>query len=335
MATTQATTRSNTHDPRATTFLDPQETTADVTTDPYRPDPTHQNPTLTQTFRHSHWQHRRTAILHALQRNQVSPKRLERFAECGSLAWVQRSIENPDRHRITTNKCRDRWCEACQTEHRRTIAANLAGRLPHAPLRFITLTLRQDNKPLRERLTRLHQSFRRLRQSRCWRKHVTGGIAFLEIKLAIDNEHWHPHLHIIAAGDFMPQKVLSEAWKEATGDSHVVDIRFIRDPKTAASYVLKYAAKQLPTGIVYQRDRFDEAIAALSSTRKFNTFGDWTKLRLSKLPPDTDNWETLDSLAHMIERAKLGDVAAREILSLLRFTTDATCSDPPDNALPP
>lgn len=51
-----------------------------------------------------------------------------------------------------------------------------------------------------------------------------------------------PHIHAIVYSPYVPQEVLSCAWRALT-DSYVVDIRQIRSVSDALEYVFKYISK--------------------------------------------------------------------------------------------
>ncbi len=51
------------------------------------------------------------------------------------------------------------------------------------------------------------------------------------------------HVHAIVYGHFVPQDQISRLWHELTGDSHVVWINQIRNPRQAVNYLLKYITK--------------------------------------------------------------------------------------------
>ena len=115
---------------------------------------------------------------------------------------------------------------------------------------LVTLTVK-DGPDLRERFKHLHDSQREL-----WkRKHrgrgsvldgVEGAVWSYEIKRGQGSGLWHPHLHMIALAEVMPDaERLSREWHEITGDSFIVDVRPIsqEDPASGFVEVFKYAVK--------------------------------------------------------------------------------------------
>jgi hypothetical protein len=134
-----------------------------------------------------------------------------------------------------------------------------------------------------------------------------GGAAFLEVKIAKDGRTWHPHIHIIAEGGFLNQSRLSDKWKEITGDSWIVDVRYVRDRGEVIRYVAKYASKPLDATLFRSKEHLKEAMVALKGRRLCLTFGNWRGLELEKRPEDDGNWKkvcTLDNLRRAVDRGE-------------------------------
>lgn len=115
---------------------------------------------------------------------------------------------------------------------------------------LVTLTVK-DGPDLRERFKHLHDSQREL-----WKRKqrgrgsvldgVEGAVWSYEIKRGQGSGLWHPHLHMIALAEVMPDaERLSREWREITGDSFIVDVRSIsqEDPASGFVEVFKYAVK--------------------------------------------------------------------------------------------
>ena len=115
---------------------------------------------------------------------------------------------------------------------------------------LITLTVK-DGPELDERFNHLHKAQREL-----WKRKqrgrgsaldgVEGAVWSYEVKRGDGSGLWHPHLHMIALAENMPdQAVLAAEWKNITGDSHIVDVRPIsqEDPASGFIEVFKYAVK--------------------------------------------------------------------------------------------
>ncbi len=284
-------------------------------------------PNAAQHFRHSGWSITRNRIYRSLIRTDRSLGRRDSFADCGSHAYVMRSITNPTDYRIAGSTCQDRFCTPCATTRSRTISSNVVEFLKGKRARFLTLTTVQGSDGLKPALDSLYKSFATLRKTAFWMKHVTGGVAFLEIKYIASSHRWHPHLHCIIEGKYIPQKVLSSLWFKVTRDSRIVDIRQIKDTRLVARYVTKYASKPLNASYIESDDLLDEAIITLAGRRLATTFGTWRSVLLSDSVSD-DGWEQIASLDDLLYRAALGDTEALYIANRLdAAATSRTLSD--------
>jgi Replication protein len=126
---------------------------------------------------------------------------------------------------------------------------------------LVTLTVK-DGDDLAERFEHLHRSQREL-----WKRKqrgrgsvldgVVGAVWSYEIKRGSGSGLWHPHLHMIALSESIPDAgQLAAEWKNITLDSHVVDVRPIdqEDPVSGFIEVFKYAVKfsdQTPADTVH------------------------------------------------------------------------------------
>lgn len=268
-------------------------------------------------FRHSSWKRARVHTYAALHRRGPDSAATRRFAECGLSAFVQRSLDDPTRYRITTNRCRSRYCRPCQAEKARLVAANLRAQIPTPNLRLLTLTLRSTDRSLGSEITRLYASFSKLRRTKLWRRHVIGGLAVLETTLHDRTLRWHPHLHVLFEGHYLPHVDVRLAWHKITADSFVIDLRRIRGEQQIARYLAKYLTKTVEPNVWRSPDKLDEWIHATAGTKTILTFGTWRKLKLTAGPTSETDWETLFSASDLIERAKAGDPDAVSVALLL------------------
>ncbi len=303
-------------------FLDAPETDLQRAVDRAGAD-LEREPNLSTTFRHSGWRRERRLVAASLVRTNQPTCRREAFRWCGSDAYVLQSLTDPGVYRIAGSSCHDRFCLPCARERSNAIALNVLERVKGKSLRFLTLTVKSTDETLKDRLDHLYSSFQTLRRRAFWTSRVTGGVAFLELKWNSESCSWHPHFHIVIEGRYMAQQKLKSIWWAITGDSHIVDIRLVRDVETAARYVTKYASKPFNNSFVNRPIRLDEAVLALKGRKLLTTFGDWRGITLQR-PPDPTAWvnigpledflkfrapdvgragQTADSLANCVRRA--------------------------------
>jgi hypothetical protein len=273
-------------------------------------------------FRHSGTFSRRQATRDVLLERDTPQSVMDRWDACGAAAWVLRSPTDPPTYAVATNRCRHRWCPACQADRRRALVRRLRDTLPRKPLRFVTLTMASMACPLADQLNRLTHCFRKLRQAPCWKRSVTGGIFFVEITRNLDTGLWHPHLHTLVSGTYLPQQQLKSAWLKITGDSYIVDVRFVANPNAAASYVAKYASKSCNASVWAEPAALSEAMDALANRRTFQTFGSWRDLDLSRPPEPLEGWEAIAPLWKILEEARRGVPSALHILNHIGGSED-------------
>lgn len=298
------------------TSLDPNETKSH-TADDANEDIHDALQTSDIAFRHSGWARLRHRVFDALCRVSISLGRLERFANCGSGAWVYRAIEDHDRYSVRSATCRDRWCQPCAQHRGLILAANLAAHCDRRSIRFVTLTLKHSPDPLRDQLDRLYRCFARLRRNECWASRVSGGAAVLEVTYNARAGTWHPHLHCLVEGAYIPHAELRSAWLRITCDSFVVDIRNCPDSAHAARYVAKYVAKPWAHSWINRPQQLDEAVLALHGRRACLTFGSWRGVLLTQ----TDTvytWEPIAPLQKLLFLAATGEPHAVAILANLK-----------------
>ena len=267
---------------------------------------------INQAFRHSGWKKQRATVFSALLLANSSGSRVVRFCGCGRDCVVLRSKDQPQEYRIAARCCKDRFCLPCGQDRSRVVTANVLDFVKRRTVRFVTLTLRSADASLASQVDRIFKAFKRLRKHPVWSKSQDGGIAFLEITINEKTHQWHPHLHILADGRFILQAALSKAWKQITGDSHIVDVRLVRDPTQVGQYVSKYASKPFHHSLFLRIDKLTEAVEALQGRRMILTFGSLKGVRLSS-KPDNDAWERVDTLFNILVLAAGGDTAAHTI----------------------
>lgn len=271
---------------------------------------------LSTTFRHSGWVRERLLIYQSLHRTEQKSNRIREFEECGSHAYVLKSVTEPDSYRLAGSACHDRFCLPCATERSQTIAMNVMEAMGDRECRFLTLTIRSTDESLASLLDKLYNSFTSLRRSRLWKRSVTGGVAFVEINYRPGTDRWHPHFHVLIEGKFIRKDELKRVWHAITGDSFIIDIRMVKNTTHAARYVTKYASKPFNNTYVNRPDRLDEAVLALKGRKLALTFGSWRGVTLARTISD-GAWEHYASLDEVIHDAAHGDTAALRILEKL------------------
>ena len=216
--------------------------------------------------------------------------------------------------KVMASACRDRWCPMCAgqkasfaKEQTEVYTKSLT-----AP-RFLTLTLRNNGSDLKTQIEFLQDCFRKLRYRAYWKKNVTGGIWFLQVKRGRDSGCWHPHFHILLDGNYMEQEKLSDLWKLVSFGSPVIDIRRVHNVESAAKYVARYTARPAALADMPMEDRI-EVITALQGKRLCGTFGNAKTVTLT--PPkikDSAEWQLI-GFYDVVVNAAAKSPAARAVL---------------------
>lgn len=142
--------------------------------------------------------------------------------------------------------CSSKSCGVCTGIRRWRIRERIQYALQGLPVnstmkwRHIVLTVR-NSPDLHDRLDHLVQSFRNLRHRKLWKSSQIGGFYVIEIKEGVSG--WHPHLHIVSYGYFLPWQKLVGAWSNITKDSSHAVIVSIRDGSDIGYYISKYITK--------------------------------------------------------------------------------------------
>ncbi len=289
---------------------------------------------LAETFRHSGWRSQRHRIYDAFFRTRQSPSRIEAFRACGSNAHVYESDTELGVYRIGGSACHDRFCLPCTRQRAQIIAANITERLAGQRARFITLTIATEGLSLDDAIGKLHHAFTRLLRTTLWRDTVTAGVAFIELKYDHNANRWHPHLHAITQGRFIPHASLKALWRKITGDSYIVHIRLVRSNDDVVRYVTTYCSKTMRSTDFPTSESLDQAIIALRGKRLCRTFGIWRGAPLTVVQPD-GTWTSVGSLDALLRRSLDGDADALRIISAvvsverLRQLADANPRPPP------
>jgi len=261
---------------------------------------------LGQTFRHSGWRRDRQQRFEAMKRVGLPAYRRQAFAECGEHVRLYESSDTPGTFKLAGSYCHDRLCTPCATSRAFVIRTNLCDHVRNKSVRFLTLTIAANASGLGERTDHIVRSFAQLRTGDAWKRHVVGGAYFIEFKYSWDHKSWHVHIHALIEGRYFPHALLKQAWKQASGDSEIVDIRPAGSNDSIAKYVTKYVTKPIDHEVVHDDSLLDEAIVALKGRRLCTTIGSWRGTALTK-PPATGNWTDAGRLEDFLDRVLDGD----------------------------
>jgi len=243
-----------------------------------------------------------------------------RFLQCHDRANFARN-KNTGLVKVLAESCHLRFCPICNRTRERLIQRNVTDwlKIQRYP-KFLTLTLKHSSESLQEQINRLYKSFQVLRRRGLLKKKVASGIWFFQITKNPQTKQWHPHLHCLLTGSYIPIRELSRQWLAITTDSHCVDIRLIKGVEEAACEVARYASCSCNIK-KFDNWELDEIDKALHHRR---LCGCWGKCRAKKmLSPqkyEAAEWQKLGSWVTVFSNIKTLP-AAQKIFEAWRDAT--------------
>lgn len=138
--------------------------------------------------------------------------------------------------RLIPLRCKRWTCDFCRC---RNVYALQKKAVSGSPSKLLTLTTRpRHNETAKECHDRCRPAITRLIAKIRQQFGPCEAAVFLE-----RTKKGMPHWHCLLRTGYIPQKWISQTWMTLTG-AYIVDVREIKDPKTAASYVVKYVLKE-------------------------------------------------------------------------------------------
>lgn len=241
--------------------------------------------------------------------------RSDKLTKCCTNAWFVRH-EETGHVRVVSHHCKQRWCPICAKSRSNFIRHEVSAWLKKSDSpKFVTFTVKHTVSSLSEQVIRLYDSFRRLRKTGFFNELATGGIWFFQVCRNTQKQEWHPHLHCIIEGKYIPYKKLRAAWLKITGDSNVVDIRTVKNPKTAADYIARYSARPCKLSGL----RFELGIELITTFHGKRLSGTWGTGSIISLRPrpitDFGTWRRLGSWTVIIGTSRFSQVAKQILKS--------------------
>jgi hypothetical protein len=234
------------------------------------------------------------------------------FLQCKTNVFFARQ-KSSGRISLVANSCHQRWCPWCSRSKTNTIRRNVREWLKDKKFpKFLTFTLQHTPTRLDEQIDILYESFKQLRRLKMFKKATSSGVWFFQIVKSKTDGNWHPHLHVITYGNYIPHRELSREWQRITGHSFVVDIRAIKDADKASDYVARYASKTCNI-LKFSDDELNEIHDAISKHRVCGSWGTAKKAKLT-LPPkmNRNDWQILGRFSTIIGLYKI-DARAKRI----------------------
>lgn len=238
---------------------------------------------------------------------------------CRTQAWFSRNRET-GQVRVMSQACHLRWCFLCSQARRTYISHAVAAWIKAGQYRkFLTLTLKHSDDDLGSQIDRIYSCFQKLKKSKLFRTKVTAGVWFFQVKRSKTSQEWHPHIHCIISGKWLPKGQLSKTWLKITKDSKVADLRMVRDPDKAANEVARYATAPANLETTHAVD-YVTIYDALSKRRIAGTWGLKGKVSLTQpAADDRGEWDRVGSWG--LVKSQQGDDGAADAI-IKAWSTD-------------
>ena len=274
---------------------------------------------LQECLHEKHWHTRYVTIMALEESYHQSHKSLAyRLATCanGARIYVAPTL---GRVRPWISRCGSRLCPFCARRRSQQTATRIyTATLRMKEPRTGVLTVKSTDGPLARQLAALRNAFAKLRKAALWKKAVTSGIYTIETTRNPQSGQWHPHIHFIFDGRYIPQKALRIAWRRATGTAEIVWIAQVRDRQTAAAELAKYVGK--PQQITeWPNEAIREYATAAHRQRMIHTFG---KLHGQPIT-DQDHRDVIDAeeyavpISRILKLATLGVETPGRLIRLI------------------
>ncbi len=165
------------------------------------------------------------------------PELADRIKDCGRTARKMR-CRSCGAEWIAPDRCHLRLCPDCgQIRALRLYNAHkcLAGQ-PN--LKHLVLTFKNTPTLAWAMIPWMRGCFTRLRNRKLFARSWLGGVYSMEFTYT-KAAGFHPHIHALIEGKFVPQAEIAKAWKEITGSAEVVWIARAKRSRQVLKYILK------------------------------------------------------------------------------------------------
>lgn len=226
-----------------------------------------------------------------------------RMATCADSVHLYVDSETLTVHEYL-HRCNNRLCPLCARSRAIHVGAQVEDlvRAMKVP-RHLVLTVKSGDRPLIEQLHNLRSWFAKFRRTSFWKKNVYTGVYTIECTINERTGLWHPHIHCVFDGYYLPYKVVQHHWHEITGGSEIIWLEAVDNIQGMARELCKYIGK--PQDAAHWTDMQLRAYAeAIHGQRLMQTFG--------KSQPKSIE----DKLEPQLPRAPLWSISLSRILWL-------------------
>lgn len=279
-----------------------------------------QNQTELQDAIHEPHQKQRDRLIDALAEATVEDlkRQARRMAGCAASVHLYIDDDAEQVHEYV-HRCKSRLCPFCARARSAHVADQMQAIVDRMQTpKTLVLTVKSTNTPLVEQLANLRNWFTKFRRTPFWSQNVASGVYTVEVTINEKTGLWHPHLHIIFDGPYMPWKVIQRLWHEITDGSEIVHITQVYNRQGAVNELTKYIGKPQDAD-TWTDAQLREYAAATKGARMIQTFGRRKPAPIIDTTPDDapapKTWSV--SVTRLVWMFGQGDLTAAAILPLV------------------
>jgi hypothetical protein len=223
---------------------------------------------------HAPHQKARDRTMEALYNSEISDlqRQAVKMSDCAASVHL---FFDPARGTVRefTHTCKARLCPYCGRRRSAHVAAQMMPLISAMKrARHLVLTVKSKPGDLRNQVRDLVGWFAKLRRTPFWKQNVYQGVYTIEITVNERTGLWHPHVHIIFDGQYMPQAKLRYLWHNITNGSEIVWIEEAYSTAGLVQELCKYIGK--PQKSEHWTDaQLVEYAQAVRGMRMVQTFG--------------------------------------------------------------
>ena len=241
-----------------------------------------------------------------------------RMASCADSVHLFVDPEMSEVHEYL-HRCKCRLCPLCARARAIHVGEQVEAvvrEMKHP--RHLVLTVKSTDGRLEDQLRNLSTWFSKLRRTPFWRHNVMTGVYTIECTMNERTGKWHPHIHCVFDGNYLPYKIVQRLWHEITAGSEIIWLEPVDDVHGMANELCKYIGK--PQDAEHWTDEQLRAYAsAIRGRRMVQTFGKSRPKPIEDLVPTPAaadvSWSI--SLARVLWLADMRQAAAYRVLPLI------------------
>jgi len=195
-----------------------------------------------------------------------------RMATCADSVHLYVDPDLSDVHEYL-HRCKCRLCPLCARARSIHIGQQVEALVKAMKKpRHLVLTVKSVDVPLEEQLRNLSTWFAKLRHKAFWQHNVTSGVYTIECTMNERSGKWHPHIHCVFDGHYLPYKIIQRLWHGITNGSEIVWLEPVDDVHGMTNELCKYIGK--PQDAEHWTDEQLRTYAkAIRGRRMMQTFG--------------------------------------------------------------